>query len=124
MRTGLIAVLLSVLGMAGCQSRPEIPVNHQQTLVMEASVLAGGITASAPEVNHAGAQHVATSELYNETNQPITVNYRFYWYDNTGLEIHPLEKTASVVVAAHASARITTLTTAAGASKVRLYLYL
>ncbi|MBJ3815478.1 DUF1425 domain-containing protein [Shimwellia pseudoproteus] len=124
MRTGLIAVLLSVLGIAGCQSRPEIPVNKQQTLVMETSVLAAGITASNPEVTTSGVQHVATSELYNETNQPITINYRFYWYDNSGLEMHPLAKATSVVVAAHASATITALTDAAGASKVRLYLYL
>lgn len=124
MRAGLIAVLLCVLGIAGCQSRPEIPVNKQQTLVMETSVLAAGITAGSPDVTASGGQHVATTELYNETNQPITINYRYYWYDDSGLEMHPLEKAASVTVPAHASATVTTLTDAAGASKVRLYLYL
>jgi uncharacterized protein YcfL len=34
--------------IVGCSSRPAIPVNDEQTLVMESSVLAAGITAQQP----------------------------------------------------------------------------
>lgn len=124
MRPGLLAILICVLGIAGCKSRPEIPVNKQQTLVMESSVLVAGITASNPDVNTSGAQHVATSELYNESKRPITVHYRFYWYDGSGLELHPLEGAKSIVIPAQSGASVSTVTNITGASKVRLYLYL
>ena len=46
LRTLLGACLAAGL-LAGCSSHPEIPVSDQQALVMESSVLAAGISASA-----------------------------------------------------------------------------
>ena len=70
---------------------PEIPVSDQQALVMESSVLAAGISASEPAVVATEIQATASSTLYNERQQPVTVHYRFFWYDARGLEMHPLD---------------------------------
>ncbi|MBN9931633.1 DUF1425 domain-containing protein, partial [Pantoea agglomerans] len=33
----------------------------------------------------------ATSVLYNQRETPVVVHYRYYWYDDKGLEITPQE---------------------------------
>lgn len=50
MLTGRIAALIVTLVMVGCSARPAIPVSEEQTLVMESSVLAAGITAEKPSL--------------------------------------------------------------------------
>ncbi|WP_058913990.1 YcfL family protein [Entomohabitans teleogrylli] len=124
MRREGIAILLALLLASGCSSRPAIPVNQQQTLVMESSLLAAGITAEKPTLSDASALTTATSELYNDNSKPVTVNYRFYWYDTNGLEMHPLEHSRSVVIPAKSGVKVTTSTRMPGAAQVRLYLYL
>ncbi len=52
-------------------------MSEQQALVMESSVLAAGISASEPAVVATEIQATASSTLYNERQQPITVHYRF-----------------------------------------------
>ncbi len=42
---GCIAVSLGLLLLTGCRSHPEIPVSDAQSLVMESTVLAAGVTA-------------------------------------------------------------------------------
>lgn len=76
LRTLLGACLAAGL-LAGCGSHPEIPVSDQQALVMESSVLAAGISASEPVVVATEIQATASSTLYNERQQPVTVHYRF-----------------------------------------------
>ncbi|MCP6553580.1 DUF1425 domain-containing protein, partial [Klebsiella pneumoniae] len=76
LRTLLGACLAAGL-LAGCSSHPEIPVSDQQALVMESSVLAAGISASEPVVVATEIQATASSTLYNERQQPVTVHYRF-----------------------------------------------
>ncbi len=44
---------------------------------MESSVLAAGISASEPAVVATEIQATASSTLYNERQQPVTVHYRF-----------------------------------------------
>lgn len=39
---------LALLVLVGCRSHPEIPVNDEQSLVMESSLLAAGISAEKP----------------------------------------------------------------------------
>ena len=112
LRTLLGACLAAGL-LAGCSSHPEIPVSDQQALVMESSVLAAGISASEPAVVATEIQATASSTLYNERQQPVTVHYRFFWYDARGLEIP-----ARSSVTLYGSANIL------GAHKARLYLYL
>ena len=83
---------LALLVLVGCRSHPEIPVNDEQSLVMESSLLAAGISAEKPVLSTSDIQPSASSTLYNERQEPVTVHYRFYWYDARGLEMHPLER--------------------------------
>lgn len=124
MNCGRLMALLAVITLAGCGSHPEIPVGDQQTLVMEANVLAAGISAENPDLTTSEIQSTASSRLYNERNASVTVHYRFYWYDARGLEMHPLEAPRTVVIPPHSSVTLYGSANSLGAHKVRLYLYL
>ncbi|EBG4357019.1 DUF1425 domain-containing protein [Salmonella enterica subsp. enterica] len=121
---GCIAVSLGLLLLTGCRSHPEIPVSDAQSLVMESTVLAAGVTAEQPELTASDIQPSASSRVYNERQEPITVHYRFYWYDARGLEMHPLEAPRSVTIPARSSVTLFGNANYLGAHKVRLYLYL
>ncbi|EIC8892985.1 YcfL family protein [Salmonella enterica] len=121
---GCIAVSLGLLLLTGCRSHPEIPVSDAQPLVMESTVLAAGVTAEPPELTASDIQPSASSRVYNERQEPITVHYRFYWYDARGLEMHPLEAPRSVTIPARSSVTLFGSANYLGAHKVRLYLYL
>ncbi|AUU84979.1 YcfL family protein [Leclercia adecarboxylata] len=122
MQRGWMAAL--VIALAGCSSQPSIPVNDDQTLVMESSVLAAGITADQPSLSVSEIQPSASSVLFNERDAPVTVHYRFFWYDARGLEMHPLEAPRSVTIPAKSSVKLYGSANYLGAHKVRLYLYL
>lgn len=124
MTRGCIALSLSFLLLAGCRAHPEIPVSDEQSLVMESTILAAGITAEQPTLTTSDIQASASSRLYNERQEPVTVHYRFYWYDARGLEMHPLEAPRSVTIPAHSSVTLYGSANFLGAHKVRLYLYL
>ncbi|HGA6477441.1 TPA: YcfL family protein [Salmonella enterica subsp. enterica serovar Saintpaul] len=121
---GCIAVSLGLLLLTGCRSHPEIPVSDAQSLVMESTVLAAGVTAEPPELTASDIQPSASSRVYNERQEPITVHYRFYWYDARGLEMHPLGAPRSVTIPARSSVTLFGSANYLGAHKVRLYLYL
>ncbi|ENN4441199.1 YcfL family protein [Salmonella enterica subsp. enterica serovar Typhimurium] len=121
---GCIAVSLGLLLLTGCRSHPEIQVSDAQSLVMESTVLAAGVTAEPPELTASDIQPSASSRVYNERQEPITVHYRFYWYDARGLEMHPLEAPRSVTIPARSSVTLFGSANYLGAHKVRLYLYL
>lgn len=121
---GCIAVSLGLLLLTCCRSHPEIPVSDAQSLVMESTVLAAGVTAEPPELTASDIQPSASSRVYNERQEPITVHYRFYWYDARGLEMHPLEAPRSVTIPARSSVTLFGSANYLGAHKVRLYLYL
>ncbi|EBG6452578.1 YcfL family protein [Salmonella enterica] len=121
---GCIAVSLGLLLLTGCRSHPEIPVSDAQSLVMESTVLAAGVTAEQPELTASDIHPSASSRVYNERLEPITVHYRFYWYDARGLEMHPLEAPRSVTIPARSSVTLFGSANYLGAHKVRLYLYL
>ena len=124
MTRGCIALSLGLLLLAGCRSHPEIPVSDEQSLVMESAILAAGITAEQPVLTTSDIQASASSRLYNERQESVTVHYRFYWYDARGLEMHPLEAPRSVTIPAHSSVTLYGSANFLGAHKVRLYLYL
>ena len=124
MRAAHFGPLLAAVLLVGCGSHAEIPVGEQQTLVMESNVLAAGISADAPEVTASEIQATATSRLFNERQEPLTVHYRFFWYDARGLEMHPLEAARSITVPAHSSVTLYGSANILGAHKARLYLYL
>lgn len=124
MRAAHFGALLAVTLLAGCSSHPEIPVSDQQSLVMESNVLAAGISAEVPTVTASEIQATATTRLFNERQVPVTVHYRFFWYDARGLEMHPLEAPRSVTIPARSSVTLYGSANYLGAHKVRLYLYL
>lgn len=119
-----LSVAALLVALTGCSSDPGIPVNDSQTLVMESTVLAAGITADKPDFSSQDIQPVAVSRLYNDRNKAIKVNYRFYWYDAKGLEMHPLEQPRSIMVPPHASVTIGSNGNFMGAHKVRLNIWL
>ena len=121
---GCIVLSLGLLLLAGCRTHPEIPVSDEQSLVMESTILAAGITAEQPTLTTSDIQASASSRLYNERQEPVTVHYRFYWYDARGLEMHPLEAPRSVTIPARSSVTLYGSANYLGAHKVRLYLYL
>ena len=74
MRKGCFGLVsLALLLLVGCRSHPEIPVNDEQSLVMESSLLAAGISAEKPVLSTSDIQPSASSTLYNERQEPITV---------------------------------------------------
>jgi len=124
MLKGCSAALILTFALAGCSSRPAIPVSDEQKLVMESSVLAAGITAEEPSLTLSEIQSSASSTLFNERHEPVKIHYRFYWYDVRGLEMHPLEAPRSVTIPARSSVTLYGSANYLGAHKVRLYLYL
>ncbi|MFV0262448.1 MAG: YcfL family protein [Kluyvera sp.] len=124
MKSAYLGLLLGTALLAGCHSRPEIAVSEQQTLVMESNVLAAGISAEKPEIASSDIQATASTKLFNERREPVTVHYRFYWYDARGLEMHPLEAPRSITVPAMGSVTLYGTANGLGAHKARLYLYL
>ncbi|WP_374043525.1 YcfL family protein [uncultured Klebsiella sp.] len=124
MRVVPFCVFLAVVLLVGCRSHPEIPVSDRQSLVMESNVLAAGISAEVPTVSASEIQARATTRVFNERPVPVTVHYRFFWYDARGLEMHPLEPARSITVPAHASVTLYGSANILGAHKARLYLYL
>ena len=61
MSRGCIALSVIFMLLAGCRSHPEIPVNDEQTLVMESTLLAAGVTAQKPELKTSDIQPSASS---------------------------------------------------------------
>ena len=63
---GRIAALVMTMMIVGCSTRPAIPVSDEQTLVMESSVLAAGITAQQPALTVSEIKSSASSALFND----------------------------------------------------------
>ena len=116
----LMALALPAALLMGCSSPSGIAVNRGQTVVMDPSVLTAGIFADTPSVSNASGRVMATSVLNNSQPTPVTVHYRFYWYDAQGLDIRPFE----IVVAPNSDAKIYSINGNLEAKSARLYLYL
>ncbi len=112
-----------LLALTGC-SQDRAMINTSQPLVMESAVLSAGITTDAPTISERDGQQRAATVLFNQQDKPVQLNYRFYWYDDKGLEIQPFEVPRTILVPAHAKVEIASQLGNLTASKVRLYLYL
>ncbi|WNN46062.1 MULTISPECIES: YcfL family protein [Winslowiella] len=119
----LLAGIPLLLALSGCSSEQSM-INTSQSLVMESAVLSAGIITDEPDISERDGQQRASTVLFNQQEKPVTVNYRFYWYDDKGLEIRPFERPRTIVVPAHAKVEIASQLGNLTASKVRLYLYL
>lgn len=112
-----------LLCLTACSSEKPM-INTSQSLVMESSVLSAGIITDEPTLDENDGLKRATSVLYNQRETPVVVHYRYYWYDDKGLEITPQEPAQTVTVPAQGSIVATSQLGNLTASKVRLYLYL
>lgn len=120
----LMALVLPTVILMGCSSPQEIAVNERQTVVMDPSVMTAGILADSPSITDASGRLKATSLLSNTQETPVTLHYRFYWYNKQGLDILPFEEPRTVTVGANADAEIYSLNGNLDAKRVRLYLFL
>lgn len=87
MRLAVLSIPLLLLLSACSSSQPQISIS--QPLVMESDVLSAGITTDGPVVRSDSGQQKATVILYNDRDVPVTLHYRYFWYDDKGLEILP-----------------------------------
>ena len=118
-----MALALPAALLMGCSSPSGIAVNKRQTVVMDPSVLTAGILADTPSISNASGRVMATSVLNNSQSTPVTVHYRFYWYDAQGW-IFALRETARIVVAPDSDTKIYSINGNLDAKSARLYLYL
>ncbi|WP_241522051.1 YcfL family protein [Chimaeribacter californicus] len=112
------------LALVGCSTPQKIALNTQQTVVMESPVLTAGIIADKPTIADASGRKSAASVLSNSQMTPVTVHYRFYWYDAQGLDLLPFQPPRTITLAPASTATIYSLMGNLDADSVRLYLYL
>lgn len=119
---------LSLLLMAGvliaCSSPKVLTINERQTLVLDAPLLSAGITAGAPSLDSENGKRRASSVVSNHTEQPVTVHYRFYWYDDNGLDILPYDDAQTLVLPPRAEIKISSTRGNPDVRQVRLHLFL
>lgn len=121
---GPIILLLSTL-LLGCSTAPEkIAINPHQQVVMDPSVLSAGIVAEHPIIGNFGSGKRATVGLNNDRSHPVTLHYRFYWYDAQGLDVLPAENTRTVTVPANGEVDVVSDNGSFAAQRARLYLFL
>ncbi|MGL9720181.1 YcfL family protein [Symbiopectobacterium sp.] len=121
---GLLSAVF-VLGAVACSSTPPVlTINERQTLVLDASLLSAGITASKPDLTTRSEGGSACAVLRNTSSQAVAVQYRFYWYDGKGLDVLPYDEVRSVLVQAQSEVRIAGAHEGQNVQQVRLHLFL
>ncbi len=122
---GLLAALV-VWGGVACSSKPPVlTINERQALVLDASLLSAGVTASKPLLTTRGeGGGRASASLRNTSSQTVTVQYRFYWYDEKGLDVLPYDEVRRVLVPAQSEVRISGSHAGQDVQQVRLHLFL
>jgi uncharacterized protein YcfL len=120
------SLLVGLLMVAGCSSNHHktLMIDERQSVVMDSSVPTAGISAEQPSVSDDQAGKRASAQLTNHQAYPISIHYRFYWYDRQGLDILPFANVKTVVVPPEASVAVNSYTGNLEAQRVRLYLYL
>ncbi|WOA51170.1 YcfL family protein [Dickeya solani] len=122
--SGALAALLLGMSLVGCSKTASLPINSKQTLVLDASVMVAGISASRPSLSRGSAGQQASARINNVSEQPVTLHYRFYWYDQQGLDVPPLDVSQTAVIPAHTDISLVATHANPAASQVRLYLFL
>ncbi|MCB5308990.1 YcfL family protein [Yersinia massiliensis] len=117
-------VFANVAVLLGCSSPKGIAVNKQQTVVMDSSVLTAGILASQPSISTSSGNNVARSVISNSQNKSVKINYRFYWYDEQGLEVAPVEVPRTILIAPDDDVDVQSINNNFNARSARLYVFL
>ncbi|EHD21046.1 MULTISPECIES: YcfL family protein [Brenneria] len=117
--------LLLMLGvLAGCGAPRVLTINERQTLVLDAPLLSAGITAGNPSLATVNGEKRASSVVSNSTRRPVTVHYRFYWYDDKGLDVLPYEAARTLVIPPEAEISVVSTRGNPDVRQVRLHLFL
>lgn len=122
----LLIVLLMTTLLAGCfssHSDNKLYFNRQQSIVMEPSVLAVGIVAGKPLLTRNEQGSRATVMLSNTRSYPVSIRYRFYWYNEQGLEISPAGRVNDVMILGDGDTEISADIPNKTVSYVRVYLF-
>lgn len=121
---GLLFALVG-LGAVACSGKPPVlTINERQALVLDASLLSVGITASKPILTTGSEGGKASALLRNTSSQTVTVQYRFYWYDENGLDVLPYDEVRNVLVPPQSEVRIRGVHVGQDVQQVRLHLFL
>nr|WP_113868083.1 DUF1425 domain-containing protein [Brenneria salicis]NMN91252.1 uncharacterized protein YcfL [Brenneria salicis ATCC 15712 = DSM 30166]RBP60417.1 uncharacterized protein YcfL [Brenneria salicis ATCC 15712 = DSM 30166]RLM30088.1 hypothetical protein BHG07_12645 [Brenneria salicis ATCC 15712 = DSM 30166] len=119
---------LSLLLMAGvllaCSTPKVLTINERQTLVMDAPLLSAGVTADAPSLGLENGKRRTSSVVSNDAQQPVTVHYRFYWYDDNGLDILPYDDVQTLVLPPQTEITISSTRSNPDVRQIRLHLFL
>ncbi|OAT22536.1 YcfL family protein [Proteus myxofaciens] len=122
----LIVLFMSIL-MTGClssHSGNKLYFNREQAIVMEPSVLAAGVVAGKPQLERYTKGTQATVTLSNTQSYPVSIRYRFYWYNEQGLEISPAGRVNDVLVPGDGDTKISADIPNQTISYVRVYLFI
>ncbi len=121
-----LVCLVCLLLVAGCGSdhHKTLMINNQQSLVMDPSVLTAGITADRPSIGDDQGRKRAAAMIHNGQPHPVTLHYRFYWYDRQGLDILPYSSLQTVIIPSGATVTVESINGNIEARQVRLYLYI
>ncbi|MFC3395284.1 YcfL family protein [Brenneria rubrifaciens] len=119
-----LSFLLMACVLAACSPPTALTINERQTLILDAPLLSAGITAGNPSLDSENGKRRASSVVSNHTEQAVTVHYRFYWYDDNGLEILPYDDAQTVVVPRGAEINIFSTRSNPDVRQIRLHLFL
>lgn len=121
----LIAVFMTTL-LSGClssHSDNKLYFNRQQAIIMEPSVLVVGVVAGQPTIEHQANGTKATVMLSNTQSYPVSIRYRFYWYNEQGLEVSPAGNVNDVTILGDGDTEISGDIPDKTISYVRVYLF-
>ncbi|MEA9391997.1 DUF1425 domain-containing protein [Acerihabitans sp. TG2] len=122
----VLPLLTVLLTLAGCGQNPKdtLMINDRQTLIMDPSVMTAGISVGKPEMSDDKGRLRAQSVIHNRQHHAVTIHYRFYWYDEQGLDILPFADVRTVTVPAGADVSLDSVNGNLEAKRVRLSLFL
>ncbi|MEH2920838.1 YcfL family protein [Samsonia erythrinae] len=110
--------------LAGCSAPKVMSINDRQTLILDASVLSAGIIAGNPSLDAENGLPRASSIVSNDASHAVTLHYRFYWYDENGLDVLPFEEVQTLDIPPQTEVKIFSMRSRPNARQVRLHLFL
>lgn len=116
------AAILLWICVAGCNSHHDtIPLAPPH--IIASSGLPTTITADTLSLTRTPAAAVASAELVNQQRSPVTLRYRFFFYNHEGLDVLPFTSASTITLAGHCRTRIAAQAANSTVKQVRLYLY-